>query len=124
MRSGAVPNIWETSFYLLLKFSTKGLCKMGAYKVVIREKEIAVRENETILNASQRQAGGIFVGCKGGGCGMCKVKVVSGHTLDGIASKSVLSDDEHSAGYRLACQSMPITDMVVEPCREMNKILR
>lgn len=97
---------------------------MNTFKVAVRDKEIVVKENETILNASQRQAGGIFVGCKGGGCGMCKVKIVSGHTLDGIASKSVLSDEDHSAGYRLSCQSVPITDMVIEPCREKNKILR
>lgn len=97
---------------------------MNTFKVVVREKEIIVKEHETILNASQRQAGGIFVGCKGGGCGMCKVKVVSGDTIDGISSKSVLPDEDHVAGYRLACQSKPATDMVIDPCREKNKIFR
>lgn len=97
---------------------------MGVYKVVVRDKEIIVKEQETILNASQRQAGGIFVGCKGGGCGMCKIKVVTGETVDGISSKTVLSDIEYEQGYRLACQSTPITDLVIEPCRERNKILR
>lgn len=94
------------------------------YKVVVKDKEISVKANETILNASIRQAGGIFVGCKGGGCGMCKIKVISGKTVDGISSKSVLPDEDHRAGYRLACQSKPVSNMVIEPCRERNKILR
>lgn len=97
---------------------------MKTYKVVVNEKEIVVKENETILNASQRQKGGIFVGCKGGGCGMCKIKVIDGTTVDGIFSKSVLPDHEHAEGYRLACQSSPVTDMKIEPCRGANKILR
>ena len=97
---------------------------METFKVIVKDKEIIVKNNETILNASIRQAGGIFVGCKGGGCGMCKIKVVTGETIDGIASKSVLPDVEHAAGYRLACQSKPTTDMVIEPCREKNKVLR
>lgn len=97
---------------------------MGIYQVVINDKKIAVKENETILNASIRQAGGIFVGCKGGGCGMCKIKVVTGNTVDGISSKSVLPNEDYAHGYRLACQSKPTTDMVIEPCRGANKVLR
>jgi ferredoxin len=97
---------------------------METFKIEVNGKEILVKENETILNASIRQIGDIFVGCKGGACGLCKVKITIGETVDGIYSKSALTDEEYASGYRLACQSKPTTDMSILPIRERNKVLR
>ena len=97
---------------------------METFKIEVNGNEIFVKENETILNASIRQAGNIFVGCKGGACGMCKIKITMGETVDGIHSKSALPDEEYASGYRLACQSKPVTDMSILPIRERNKVLR
>ena len=94
---------------------------METFKIEVNGKEIFVKENETILNASIRQAGDIFVGCKGGACGMCKIKIMSGETVDGYYSKSALPDEEYASGYRLACQSKPVTDMSMIPIRVRNK---
>ncbi|MEH7115322.1 2Fe-2S iron-sulfur cluster binding domain-containing protein [Neobacillus niacini] len=97
---------------------------METFKIEVNGKEILVKENETILNASIRQIGDIFVGCKGGACGMCKIKITTGETVDGIYSKSALPDEEYVSGYRLACQSKPVTDMSIQTTRERNKVLR
>ena len=69
---------------------------METFKIEVNGNKIFVKENETILNASIRQAGNIFVGCKGGACGMCKIKITIGETVDGIYSKSALPDEEYS----------------------------
>ncbi|WP_102349154.1 2Fe-2S iron-sulfur cluster binding domain-containing protein [Bacillus sp. Marseille-P3661] len=98
---------------------------MESFKVIINKKVITCYPSETLLNASQRQFGGIFIGCKGGGCGLCKIKVSSGETADaGNWSKSALADEEYNRGYRLACQCKPVTNMTIETCRESNKIVR
>ncbi|WP_203554763.1 2Fe-2S iron-sulfur cluster-binding protein [Bacillus sp. B15-48] len=97
---------------------------METFKIEVNGKEILVKENETILNGSIRQTGGIFVGCKGGACGMCKIKITTGETVDGVYSKSALPDEEYASGYRLACQSKPASDMSIIPIRERNKVLR
>lgn len=56
----------------------------------------------------------IFVGCRGGGCGVCKVKVVSGNYGTGKMSRLKVSEDEESAGYALACRLYPLEDLVIE----------
>ena len=56
---------------------------METFKIEVNGNEIFVKENETILNASIRQAGNIFVGYKGGACGMCKIKITIGETVMG-----------------------------------------
>lgn len=68
----------------------------------------ACRQGETLLNAAVR-AGyrNIRVGCRAGGCGMCKVQVVGGHFDAGKMSRAHVSAVEASQGFVLACRTLP-----------------
>lgn len=47
---------------------------------------------------------GIPVGCRGGGCGVCKVRVIEGPYRTDLMSRACVSLDEQSQGYALACK--------------------
>ena len=54
---------------------------------------------------------GIPVGCRGGGCGVCKVQVLSGRYVARVMSRAHVSAAEEAAGCVLACRIRPVTDL-------------
>lgn len=58
----------------------------------------------------------IFVGCRGGGCGVCKVRIVDDDYRTGKMSKLQVSSEDAAAGYALACRLYPLGDLKIEPC--------
>jgi ferredoxin len=76
---------------------------------------IAARHAETVLGAAMRSGFRYRFGCRRGGCGVCKVRLILGEVRDErpIAS-SVLSDEEQAVGVCLSCRAVPITDIIVE----------
>jgi ferredoxin len=66
----------------------------------------------------RRNIRAVPVGCRGGGCGVCRVRVLDG-TYDSLrmSAKHISADD---AAHRvvLACRIIPTTDLVIElaPC--------
>jgi ferredoxin len=56
----------------------------------------------------------ITVGCRGGGCGICKVKVVEGTYRTGKTAVSRVAEMERAAGYALACRLFPLDDLSIE----------
>ncbi len=56
----------------------------------------------------------IGIGCRGGGCGFCKVKVVSGDYRTGKMSIAKVSAAEQARGYALACRLYPLGDLLIE----------
>lgn len=68
------------------------------------------RGGESILDATLRERQEAPYACKGGVCGTCRAKLVSGEVrMDG---NHALEEDETEAGFVLACQSHPVTDEV------------
>ncbi|GAA5160858.1 1,2-phenylacetyl-CoA epoxidase subunit PaaE [Ornithinimicrobium tianjinense] len=65
---------------------------------------------ETILNATLRERPDAPYSCTGGVCGTCRAKVVSGEVR--MDRNYALEEDEVARGYRLMCQSHPVTDEV------------
>ncbi|SEQ36528.1 2Fe-2S iron-sulfur cluster binding domain-containing protein [Azotobacter beijerinckii] len=65
----------------------------------------ACDEQETVLNGMARLGRkGIPVGCRGGGCGVCKVRVTGGsYTQTRTMSRQHVSADEQEHGTVLAC---------------------
>ena len=53
------------------------------------------------------------VGCRGGGCGKCRVRVVSGEIVRGKMSRAHVPLDLEAAGYSLACKTFPRSDLEV-----------
>lgn len=65
-------------------------------------------EGETVLAGMERIGRrGIPVGCRGGGCGICKIRVISGDYQGRKMSRAFVSQEEEEAGYVLACRIVP-----------------
>ncbi len=72
-------------------------------------------ESERILIAMERAGQkGIPVGCRNGGCGICKVKVVTGDYVRGKMSSVHIGPDDIKNNYALACRVYPRSEMRVE----------
>lgn len=54
---------------------------------------------------------GIPVGCRNGGCGACKARVVEGRYITKKMNRAVVSADEEAQGYVLACKTYPQGDL-------------
>jgi p-cymene methyl-monooxygenase electron transfer component len=74
----------------------------------------AVVAGETVLERALKDGLAYPHDCTVGTCGTCRTKLVSGK-VDAITPFSyTLSKEELEAGYILACQAVPKTDLVVE----------
>lgn len=57
----------------------------------------------------------IPIGCRGGGCGVCRVEVMSGNYRTKRMSSRHISDDDLANGVVLACRIFPESDLTVRP---------
>jgi len=74
-----------------------------------------VSHDETLLRALGRAGLRYRVGCKRGGCGICKVRLLLGEVrYERPIAASVLTDDERVQGICLSCRAVPITNLVIE----------
>jgi ferredoxin len=76
---------------------------------------VHAREGETVLRALGRAGLRYRVGCRRGGCGVCKLTLVLGEVrYERPIAHTVLTDEERVEGICLSCRAVPITDVVVE----------
>jgi ferredoxin len=76
---------------------------------------LATLPEETLLRALGRAGLRYRVGCKRGGCGICKVQLLLGEVrYERPIAASVLSDDERVEGICLSCRAVPLTNIVIE----------
>lgn len=68
---------------------------------------------QTVLDAALSKGIRIEFACKGGGCGLCKIKVETGVFHLEKCSKAVLADEERKQMYALACKTYPQSDMTI-----------
>jgi ferredoxin len=70
------------------------------------------RRDQSVLLAMSA-AGGRWtpIGCRGGGCGVCRVRVISGEFETGVMSAAHISGDDRAQGVVLACQLFPRSDL-------------
>lgn len=54
---------------------------------------------------------GVPAGCRGGGCGACRIKVLSGSYESKKMSRTHVSEDEEKNGVVLACRTTPHSDL-------------
>lgn len=82
------------------------------YRVEIGRAAFSCTSGESVLGAMER-AGRceIPVGCRGGGCGICKVRVIEGAFTTGKMSSAQVSADDVRTGIVLACRLYPQGDM-------------
>ncbi len=76
--------------------------------------EVGVNEGETILEALYRNGYAYRIGCRRGGCAICKVDIVEGEVeYNRVVSESVLSEEEMAAGICLSCRAVPVGDVTI-----------
>ncbi|MCF8155701.1 MAG: 2Fe-2S iron-sulfur cluster binding domain-containing protein [Rhodoferax sp.] len=64
---------------------------------------------------------GIPAGCRGGGCGVCKVQVLSGSYTKRVMSREHVSEQEESKGCVLACRVRPTSAIALRVIGKMKK---
>ena len=64
---------------------------------------------------------GIPVGCRNGGCGVCKVQVTEGLFAKRKMSRAVVSELEEAQGCVLACRIQPASDLELAVLGGMKK---
>jgi ferredoxin len=89
----------------------------GGVSVTVLPDDVRVttRPDETILAALGRAGLRYRIGCRRGGCGVCKLQVRLGEVrYTHPIADSVLTDDERVEGICLSCRAAPSTNIVVE----------
>jgi ferredoxin len=94
-----------------------------AYGAHMRTHRIAVADFPTTFRCAEDQSvlaavagaglSAIQVGCRGGGCGVCRVAVISGEFETGCMSEAHVSAGDRARGIVLACQLFPRSDLQV-----------
>jgi ferredoxin len=79
-------------------------------------------ENESLLDGMMRLgAKGIPQGCCGGGCGVCKIEVVTGAYHSKVMSRQHVTLDEQRNRLALACRVLPQSDLTIRILGKMQK---
>jgi uncharacterized 2Fe-2S/4Fe-4S cluster protein (DUF4445 family) len=75
-----------------------------------------VRASSTLLTAAQQAGVGLVSLCGGDGwCGSCRVRIANGEVSPPTSAEhDALSDAELADNYRLACQTVPLSDVKVD----------
>ncbi len=88
--------------------------KKRAVAALINGETITVEPGETLLKAALRQGLEFPHSCRIGACAVCKCRLLEGQVKALTESSYVLSDAEIAAGYILACQCLPRSDVRIE----------
>jgi ferredoxin len=70
------------------------------------------RDDQTVLGAMiQARATVVQIGCRGGGCGVCRVQVLEGQYETGTMSHAQIGQSDRDQGIVLSCQLFPRSDL-------------
>tara|TARA_R110001583_G_scaffold2296_17_gene17018 strand:+ start:19683 stop:20048 length:366 start_codon:yes stop_codon:yes gene_type:complete len=84
-------------------------------EVVNRKQVFYCAEDQVLLIGMERQnISCINVGCRGGGCGVCKVRIITGSYETKRMSRTHISEAEEKQNYALACRVLPRGDLLIE----------
>lgn len=84
------------------------------FQIVLPEAALAFpcRDDQTVLGAMiQAGASALPVGCRSGGCGVCRVQVLEGRYETGTMSHAQVDQADRDRGIVLACQLFPRGDL-------------
>jgi CDP-4-dehydro-6-deoxyglucose reductase len=77
-------------------------------------REFEAAAGEPVLTAALRQHFNLPHSCKGGSCGTCRVRVVSGRIAYPHGRPPGIDAEEEAAGCALICQARALEDLVIE----------
>lgn len=70
---------------------------------------------DSAVTKAMKQAGvrATVIGCRGGGCGVCRIRVLEGEYRTSPMSRDHISEAEEQAGYALGCCLFPLSDLLL-----------
>jgi len=97
---------------------------MHHIQVLGEGREFRCSESTSLLSAMVKKGiNCIPIGCRSGGCGVCKIRVLSGSFTAKVMSRKHLTLTEEGEGMALACRVFPKSSMVVEVVENKSKKL-
>lgn len=86
------------------------------YVVAIQNsQEFNCKEDERVLYAMIRAGKKkIPIGCRQGGCGVCRIRIVEGNVERLKMGKNHVSDQDAELGFALACRIFPKSDLLIQ----------
>jgi ferredoxin len=87
---------------------------MGQHRIFIEdtgESYVTSDQRSVLEGMAALGRKGIPVGCCGGGCGVCKVEVVSGSYRKRAMSRAHVSVEDEASDRVLACRVWPTSDL-------------
>ncbi|MDR0314375.1 MAG: 2Fe-2S iron-sulfur cluster binding domain-containing protein [Oscillospiraceae bacterium] len=93
-----------------------------AYKITVANtgQSFMCSQDEVLLSAMKRaRCGPIHYGCFGGGCGVCKMKIISGDVkFVKRMSREHVTLEEEQRGYVLICCVKPLSEVTLVECKK------
>lgn len=97
---------------------------MSVLRVLPDDERVLVKPGETILAALSASGFGYRIGCRRGGCGICKVDLRDGSVhYEKPVAETVLTPEEKATGTVLSCRAVPDGDVTIE-LRDEHLLLR
>ncbi|MFC6673912.1 2Fe-2S iron-sulfur cluster-binding protein [Marinobacterium aestuariivivens] len=90
---------------------------MAQYLVWVanRGEQFECSDRLSVLAGMERAGNGsIHVGCRCGGCGFCRIRVVSGEYECKRMSRAEITERDEAMGFALACRIYARSDLVIE----------
>lgn len=90
---------------------------MAAFTVTVvgHDRSFRCPDTRSVLHGmEQAAAAGIQVGCRSGGCGVCRIQVTAGTYTARRMSRAHVSEADVASGLVLACRTFPTSDLTVE----------
>ncbi len=94
-----------------------GVAKTVQISLADGHHRLQVASNQTVLEVANVEGINIPHACGNGLCGSCKLKVSEGKVMPLGDSVSGITAEETDAGYTLACQCRPLTDLKLAEVR-------
>ncbi len=87
--------------------------------------QFVCKDGQNVLAAMERLGRrGIPVGCRGGGCGICRVQVLEGARYrTQKMSRAQVSEDDLAAGICLACKLIPEGDLTLRALGLLRRVV-
>lgn len=77
------------------------------------EQSFSCQPGDGLLRSALRSGVGLPYECASGGCGACRVQLIEGEMEDLWPEAPGLPQRQRDRGFRLACQSRPLTDCMI-----------
>ena len=88
---------------------------MFSLKMADQLNKAALYPGRTVLDSLE--SGGyelVAVGCRRGGCGLCKIRILEGDYFKKKMSRAHISPEDEINGCVLACRIIPQSNLVIE----------